>query len=46
MGLDADSAQCAAGRVNQLSDQTISHVVLAVTSTAADAAIGEALAAC
>lgn len=46
MGLDADSAQCAAGRVNQLSDQTISHVVLAVTSTAADAAIGEALAGC
>ena len=46
MGLDADSAQCAAGRVNQLGDQTISHVVLAVTSTAADAAIGEALAAC
>jgi pimeloyl-ACP methyl ester carboxylesterase len=45
-GLDADSARCAARRVNQLDDRTISHVVLAVTSAEGDAAIAEAFAVC
>lgn len=46
IGVDEASAQCAARRVNQLDDRTISHVALAVTSTEGDAAIDEALATC
>ncbi len=46
IGLDAESSQCAARRVNQLDDRTISHVVLAITSAEGDAAIGDALATC
>lgn len=46
IGVDEASAQCAARRVNQLDDRTISHVALAVTSTEGDAAIDEVLATC
>lgn len=45
-GLDATDARCAARRVNLLDDRTISHVILAVTSTAGEAAIDEAMTAC
>ncbi len=46
IGTDAVAAQCAARRINQLEDRTISHVVLAVTSPEGDAAIDDALRDC
>jgi len=46
IGVDAVRSRCAAREVNGLNDQTISHVVLAVTSADADAAIDNALADC
>lgn len=41
-GFEADAARCAARNVNQLADQTISHVALAVSSDAAEEAISSA----
>jgi len=43
IGTDDGVAVCAARAVNSLDDRTISHVVLAVTSTEADAAVAAAL---
>jgi pimeloyl-ACP methyl ester carboxylesterase len=42
IGLDPDAARCAARNVNELDDQTISHVVLGVSSEAADDAVSDA----
>jgi pimeloyl-ACP methyl ester carboxylesterase len=46
IGLESAAASCAARTVNQLDDQTISHVALAVSSASADNAVADAQQSC